>query len=258
MAVRRLLFGTPLSGVVGRCCFWIGMGKSDAMAESAWPPGNEAPTLLLALLGGDTSAVRSSPVVSTSSDQFRIVYFTSDGVTIDELAVFRRPPRFDGVDGGRVIVVNGPSGSGKSSLLAAIAANSSLPWVILDEPVLGTVDQGYLIWRGQAPGLHRGFLDAVAALASADNLVAFSAAGHPAALIDDAFDGVEVVRIGLDCDLDTLMQRERGREGRSGGLAAASITDHDGWRYDARFDTSQLSATVIARHVLTLLRIPEQ
>jgi chloramphenicol 3-O-phosphotransferase len=77
-------------------------------------------------------------------------------------------------------------------------------------------------------------------------------------MIDDAFDGVEVVRIGLDCDLDTLVQRERGREGRSGGLAAASITDHDGWRYDARFDSSQLSATVIARHVLTLLRIPEQ
>jgi chloramphenicol 3-O-phosphotransferase len=171
--------------------------------------------------------------------------------------VFRRPARFDGVKGGRVVVVNGPSGSGKSSVLTAIAANSSLPWVIFDEPVIGTVDQPYLIWRDRAPVLHRGFLDALAALARRGNLVAFSAAGHPVEVIDDAFDGVEVVRVGLDCDVDTLVHRELGRQGRWGGLAAASLTDHDAWRYDVRFDTTRMSATAIAINVLSLLRIPE-
>jgi chloramphenicol 3-O phosphotransferase len=265
------------------------VGYSVAMVASGWPRRDEVPALLSALIGGDAAAVASSPaaamsvtetlaeiasgdpvvewfgvnerrvdaVVSSSSHQFRIVYFTSDGVHIDELVVFRRPPPFDGVAGGRVIVVNGPSGSGKSSVLAAIADASSMPWVIVDEPVLGTVDQPYLIWPDRAPGLHRGFLDALAALARRDNLVALSAGGHPAAVIDAVFDGVDVVRIGLDCDVATLVRRERGREGRWGGLAASSLTDHDGWRYDARFDTTQTSATAIARDVLSLVRIPQ-
>lgn len=260
------------------------------MVQSAWPPGTEVPTLLSGLLAEDTTAVLSrlvdSPaakevlagiaaaqpvvewfginetrvdaVVSTRFGRFRIVYFTRDGVTIDQLAVFRRPARFDGVEGGRVVVVNGPSGSGKSSVLAAIAANSSLPWVIFDEPVIGTVDQPYLIWRDRAPGMHRGFLDAIAALARRGNLVGLSAGGHPASVIDDAFccAGLEIVRVGLECDIDTLVRRELGREGRWGGIATASLTDHEGWSYDVRFDTAQMSATAIAMNVSARLGIP--
>ena len=109
---------------------------------------------------------RVDAVVSAAGDQYRIVYFTDDGRTIDDLSLFRRPPPFDGVDGGRIVVVNGPSGAGKSSVLAALAASTELPWVVFDEPVMGSVDQPYLIWRDRAPQLHRGFLDAIAALAA--------------------------------------------------------------------------------------------
>ena len=69
-------------------------------------------------------------------------------------------------------MVNGPSGAGNSSLLAALAVQSSLRRVLFDEPVVERIDQGYVIWRDQAPTLHRGFLDAIAALARAGNLVA--------------------------------------------------------------------------------------
>jgi hypothetical protein len=67
-----------------------------------------------------------------------------------------------------------------------------------------------LTWRNRAPCLHRGFLHALAALARRGNFVALSAAGHPAAVIDDAFDGVEVVGVGMDRDVNTLVQRELG------------------------------------------------
>ena len=192
---------------------------------------------------------RVDVTVSTVRDQWRIVYVTTDGTTIDSLSVFRRPPRFDGIAGGRVVVLNGASGSGKTSLLEAIAEVSDLPWVLFDEPVAGAVDQGYLIWRDRAPVLHRGFLDAIAALAGRGNLVALSAAGHPAALIEEVFGGLAVLRVGLDCDLPTLVARERGRDARWGGLAAASMSVHDGWTYDVRFDTTQLSPSAIARQV---------
>jgi chloramphenicol 3-O-phosphotransferase len=196
---------------------------------------------------------RVDVMVTTRDDQYRIVYFTTDGRIIEALSVFRRPARFDGLEGGRAVLVNGPSGSGKSSLLTAIAAASDAPWVLFDEPVIGAVRQEYLIWRDRAPSLHVGFLDAIAALARRGNLVALSVAGHPAPAIDAAFVGVTVVRVGLDCELQTLLERERGREERWGGLAADSVSAHEGWRYDARFDTGRLPAATIAEDVLRLL-----
>lgn len=259
------------------------------MATSTWPPGSDLPGPLAALLAGDVDAVRPGvaaetttvamlqeiaaggavvewfgvnerrvdAVVSTQAHVFRLVYFTAaDGEGVDDVDVYRRPPRFHGVDGGRVVVVNGPSGAGKSSVLAAIAAGSDLPWVILDEPVIGAVCSPYLIWKEQAPDLHRGFLDALAALARRGNLVAFAAAGHTAAAVDEAFADLAVLRVGLDCDVDTLIERERGRAGRWGGLAAGSVAAHDGWRYDARFDTTATAASEIAREILRLLRLP--
>ena len=138
-------------------------------------------------------------------------------------------------------------------MLAAIAAASDVRWVMFDEPVMGAVDQGYLIWRDRAPDLHLGFLDAIAALARRGNLVGLSAAGHAASVIEAAFDGLVLIRVGLDCDLPTLRERERGREGRWGGLAMGSLTVHDGWRYDARFDTSRVSPADIAREVLQIV-----
>ena len=191
--------------------------------------------------------------VRTAGDEWRIVYFTSDERRIDDLSIFQRPPVFDGVSGGCAVIVNGPSGSGKSSVLEQIAARSRQPWVIFDEPVVGSVDQGYLIWRDRADVLHRGFIDAIAALARRGNLVALSAAGHPQHTFDAAFEGVHVLRVGLDCDLPTLLAREHRRPGRWGGLAAGSVNDHDGWTYDLRLDAVDNSADEVADRILATL-----
>jgi chloramphenicol 3-O-phosphotransferase len=199
---------------------------------------------------------RVDALVSAGGEEFRVVCFSADGCTVDSLSVFRRPAQFDGVDGGRTVVVNGPSGAGKSSVLAGLARQSRWPWVVFDEPVVGSVEQAYLIWRDQAPTLHAGFLDAIAAVARCGNLVALSAAGHPAAVVEDAFRGLPVLRVGLYCDTPTLLDRERGRAGRWGGLAAASLADHDGWTYDVRFDTAARSPIEIAAEVLQRLSLP--
>lgn len=196
---------------------------------------------------------RVDVLVRTQEDEWRLVFGTADGERVDWLHVYRRPPVFDGVDGGRAVVINGPSGAGKSTLLNALRVQSPDPWVVFDEPICGVVDQGYLIWRDRAPVLHRGFVDAIAALARAGNHVATSAAGLGQQIFDEAFAGIPLLRIGLDCDLATLLLREQGREGRWGGIAAASIDDHRGWDYHARFDTTQLTAAKIATKVLALI-----
>ena len=158
---------------------------------------------------------------------------------------------FDGVAGGRAILINGPSGAGKSTLLRAMQQVATAPFVIFDEPEhIGTVQAEYLIWRDRAPALHRGYLDAIAALARAGNYVALSAAGHRQTEFVDAFDAVPTRSVGLMCELDVLVERER-RSGRWAGIAAESLDIHDGWIYDVQLDTTNApDPVVLAREVL--------
>lgn len=194
---------------------------------------------------------RVDAVVSSGESQWRVVFGCSSATTIETLEVFERPSRFDGIDGGRAIVINGPSGAGKSMLLRALQHVAPMPLVIFDEPEhIGTVRTEYLIWRDRAPALHRGYLDAIAALARAGNLVAMPAAGHERVEVVEAFGDVPVLTVGLTCELDVLVERER-RTGRWGGIATDAPAIHDGWTYDLEFDTTdEPDPWDIARQVL--------
>ena len=194
---------------------------------------------------------RVDAVVTAGDAQWRIVFGCSSGTVIDWLDVFERPTRFDGVTGGRAILVNGPSGAGKTTLMRAMQQLATAPFVIFDEPEhIGTVQPAYLIWRDRAPALHRGYLDAVAALARAGNHVAVSAAGHRQTEFADAFGDVPILSVGLTCEFEVLVDRER-RSGRWGGIAAESLAVHDGWTYDVELDTTDAPDPLqLARQIL--------
>jgi hypothetical protein len=115
---------------------------------------------------------RVDVVAAAGDHEWRVVFGTTDMVTTEWVHVFARPAQFDGVTGGRVVVVNGPSSSGKSTLLGALRDESAEPWVIFDEPMFGGVRSEYLIWPERAPLLHDGFLKGIASLARTGNLVA--------------------------------------------------------------------------------------
>ena len=109
---------------------------------------------------------RVDAVVTAGESQWRVVFGCASGRAIDSLDVFERPDRFDGITGGRAVVINGPSGAGKSMLMRAMQQIAGVPFVIFDEPEhIGTVQPEYRIWRDRAPALHRGYLDAIASLA---------------------------------------------------------------------------------------------
>jgi chloramphenicol 3-O-phosphotransferase len=194
---------------------------------------------------------RVDAVVTAGGSQWRIVFGSSSEQAIDWLDVYERPTRFDGVSGGRAVLINGPSGDGKSTLMRAMQQIADGPFVIFDEPEhVGTVQPEYLIWRDRAPALHRGYLDAIAALAGAGNDVALPAAGHRQADFVDAFGDVPLRTVGLRCDLSVLVERER-RSGRWGGIAAESFGVHDGWTYDIEFDTTRSPEPLdLARQIL--------
>lgn len=63
---------------------------------------------------------------------------------------------------------------------------------------------------------------------------------HPEQVFHESFGNISTLYVGLDCPLETLLERECGREDRWGGLARQSIDDHNGWSYDVRIDTSEI------------------
>ncbi len=205
------------------------------MTESLRPLGH-AGAVIESIAGSDE---RVDATVTANGTEGRVVFARSVAGLVNWLDVYLRPERFDGLPGGRVIVVNGPSGAGKSTLMRALQSVATFPLVLLDEPEhIGTVQPGYLIWRDSAPSLHRGYLAAIAALARTGNHVALSAAGHPHHQLLGAFDGVPTVIVGLTCEFHVLVERER-RTGRWAGIAAASVGVHEGWTYDLEFDTTK-------------------
>ncbi len=141
----------------------VGSHVDPARVTSLLRPAADADALLEWIT---VNGERVDAVVTAGDAQWRIVFGCSSGTVIDWLDVFERPARFDGVTGGRAVLINGPSGSGKTTLMRAIQQLATAPLVIFDEPEhIGTVQPAYLIWRDRAPVLHRGYLDAIAALA---------------------------------------------------------------------------------------------
>ena len=176
---------------------------------------------------------------------------------------------------GRVILLNGTSSSGKSTLLRALQARLdgawlgvgidsvvfALPRAYLDPPLWGEVfryvpaEPGspapFRIETGElgmrlVEGLHR----TVASLADAGlSVLVDHVLLEPGWLPDlvARLDGHEVLIVGVRCPLDVVEERERGRRDRTIGQAAAQHDIvHRGVSYDVEVDTSELSADAAA------------
>lgn len=176
--------------------------------------------------------------------------------TSDVVAIEQRPGPFAGVEGGVVVVLNGPSSSGKSSVMRAIVDRGADPWIAFDELFFGHLRLGYAIWPEVAPTVRSGFLDGIAALASAGNVVVMTSGGLAAKEVRQVFASSQLVLVGLDCPLEVLQERQQQRTDRWGDLAEESFAAHDGWTYDLRFDTARLDPMQIADGVLAAVIKP--
>ena len=77
-----------------------------------------------------------------------------------------------------------------------------------------------------------------------------SAAVHSFDLIRKLTVDTPTLLVGLDCDPDTLHDRESARIDRRGGLPQSESGIHDHWTYDLRLDSALLSSRELASRVL--------
>ncbi|MCA0458566.1 MAG: chloramphenicol phosphotransferase [Chloroflexi bacterium] len=177
---------------------------------------------------------------------------------------------------GKIILLNGASSSGKSSIVQALQTTLDeayleagidkflfmLPHDYLMKPdlwhqVIGyeKADSGDLLptvgWHGHQ--LMRGMYRSIAALASVgNNVVADHVLLDKSWLADclDVFAGYDVLFVGIQCPKEVLEAREKGRGDRTLGQAAGQAgIIHQGCIYDYEVDTSKLSAAECANQI---------
>ena len=189
---------------------------------------------------------------------------------------------------GRIILLNGASSAGKTTLAQAIARLSEQPvqHIALDQFRDGMAGR----YRGMnapagtpgARGLNvvpaaggtqtllrfgdvgrqtlRGMRRAIAAFATSGiDVVVDDLLLEPAFLADylDALQGCAVTFVGVHCDLATLSAREAARPGRFPGTAAAHwAAVHEGCRYDVEVDTGRQTPRQCAERVLAAVARP--
>ena len=159
-----------------------------------------------------------------------------------------------------VILLNGGSSSGKTTL--AIRLQNTLPgaWLrfsiddlidalpksMLEDPAgitFGT--DGSVTPGSDFRSLERAWMHGLAAMAKQgakliiDDVLLSGAEGQKR--WQAALQGIDVLWVGVMCDVEVAKEREAKRIDRVAGMAAAqAVTVHEGVRYDVRVDTSKM------------------
>lgn len=172
---------------------------------------------------------------------------------------------------GKIILLNGTSSSGKSSILAALQTlldepylNAGLDkfiWMLpkryLDRPlwddVLGLASEAGSMGHRLVHGMHR----TIAALSQSGlNVLADHVLVEPGWVSDCAkvFASLPAYLIGIRCPLDVLEQRERARRDRTLGQARLQFElAHAQGVYDFEVDTSVASVEECANRIADYL-----
>lgn len=173
----------------------------------------------------------------------------------------------------QVIVLNGGSSSGKSTIVRQLQAVLPQPWLAFGvDSLIEAMPQSM---QSSTAGIEFAADGGVSvgsdfmALQSAwmEGIAAMARAGAPV-IIDDVFlggaatqqrwqrvlDGLDVLWVGVRCDSAIAAERERARGDRIPGMAVSQArVVHEGVIYDLEVDTTRTEslacAQIIARHV---------
>jgi chloramphenicol 3-O phosphotransferase len=170
---------------------------------------------------------------------------------------------------GRIIVLNGASSSGKSTLAKAMQEALPEPFLHMSSdhlvasgmlPLRRDADGPFAWWQQMRPRFFDGFHRCLPALAAAGNdlivehIIEFRAwRDYLAGLLD----GLDVFLVGVHCELAEIDRRERDRGNRRIGEGRSHVqTDliHTFGPYDFEVDTTAAEPGAVAEAVLAAWR----
>ena len=172
----------------------------------------------------------------------------------------------------RVVILNGASSSGKSSIARALQAQFAEPWLSfsVDDLIAAMpmamleADGGFEVGAGGEVVVGQRFIDLN--IAWEHGIAAMVHAGAPV-IIDDVFlrghinqerwvaalAGIATLWVGVHCEPAVLAQRERSRGDRTVGMAADQLPlVHTGVAYDLEVDTTHQSPRECAARIIAL------
>lgn len=150
---------------------------------------------------------------------------------------------------GKIIIINGPSSSGKTTLAFAVQKQIDIPFLrfsfdlFLDNKSLPLeqIRSGAFSWESMKPSVISGIQQCVPALAMAGNNVIFDHIIESKVLLDHLVQSVsalDVFFVGLHCSLPELERREIQRGNRRAGEARADLeTVHQITSYDLELNS---------------------
>jgi chloramphenicol 3-O phosphotransferase len=131
---------------------------------------------------------------------------------------------------GKIILINGPSSSGKSTLALALQKQLDIPFIrfsfdlLIEQKVFPSeqIKSGKFSWEQMRPSVFRGLHQCLPALATAGNNVIFDHIIETKAWLSELVSllaGLDVFFVGLHCSLPELERREIQRGDRRRGEA---------------------------------------
>ncbi len=173
----------------------------------------------------------------------------------------------------QVIVLNGSSSSGKTTIARCLKAILSTPWMSLSiddllralPPSLMDSDAGVAFGEHGEVTIGEGFLDIASAWMAG---VAAMARAGAHIIYDDVFlsgaesqlrlraqlDGLSVLWVGVHCDAEVAADREVARGDRVvGGAASQASRVHEGVSYDLEVDTTSTESLECAHIIAGLV-----
>lgn len=186
---------------------------------------------------------------------------------------------------GMVILLNGPSSVGKSSIVKAFQAKQTIPWLSIgiDNFFVGVLPakfyleskpEHYTVMHGVASKdkggelftltvgpegrkVIRGMHKAIAAYAQAGNNVIIDYIQYENDWMDDlreALHGIDVIWVGVTASLETIQKREKQRGTSPIGHARSHYnTVHKGMKYDLMINTDEMKPEQAADKIIEIL-----
>jgi len=165
---------------------------------------------------------------------------------------------------GSIIIVNGASSAGKTTLVRAFQTNAPVPFVrfsfdlFLDGNALPMdfIRANRDEWVRMRPLVFAGMHQCLHALASTgnnvicDHIIENTAWRHD---LVSRLHGLDVYLVALHCGLPELERREQARGNRNPGEAANDLAVvHQGMHYDLELDSEHATAAQNAHHLITM------